>query len=85
MKYATECLSSEDGTLHVCRERGEWKLSKQRPSIRWCFKCRKRTRYRLWMFCPIGISYYGPSPCWKCDRCHEENDLFPGWSRTWDE
>ena len=79
------CLANDTGTLHICRVEGEWKKTKRRPRRRWCFTCRAYTIYELWLYCPTGLSWYGPTPAWKCRVCKKEDDLFPGWSRTWDE
>ncbi len=79
------CLTSEDGHIHVCRVDGEWTRSKRRARTRFCFGCRKRTMYRLWIFFPEPFSYYDPNFMWKCDQCKKELDLFPGMDRTWGE
>ena len=51
---------------------------------KWCFHC--RTRHEFWwvVMAPTGLSYYGP---------HVEihgvkrdcTDLFPGWTREWED
>jgi len=51
---------------------------------RWCFHCRCRHDFDWVVMVPDGPSYYGP---------HAEiqgvtpgcTDLFPGWSREWEE
>ena len=52
--------------------------------VKWCFCCRKRHEFWCVVYAPVGMSYYGPSLCIEGvkDGC---TDMFPGWTRTWDE
>lgn len=51
---------------------------------KWCFHCRKRHEFSWVVMAPDGPSYYGPhveiqgvkSDC---------TDLFPGWTREWED
>lgn len=76
------CLSSEDGTLHICRPNGEKRPARKRRRAFWCFSCRKRQMHTLMGFYPTEPSYYGPNFWWECPQCHGEYILFPG--TTWD-
>ena len=68
--------------LHVCRAHGEWKPVPNRRRKRfWCFGCRKHLLHTRMILDPGPESYYDPSWTWKCERCKEENVLFPG--REW--
>ena len=60
----------------------------QHGEVRWCFKCRKRRRFDYVVLSPTTETgwYWGPVPRIECAECHTSNgDLFPGWSREWEE
>ena len=60
--------------------------SRRSEGIKWCFHCRKRFEFERIVMVPDGLSYYGPEMSVECSNCHEiDSDLFPGWSRGWDE
>lgn len=58
--------------------------SRRSEGERWCFHCRKRHEFWWVVMVPDGPSYYGPT-------AHMEGigrdctDLFPGWTRGWEE
>lgn len=71
------------GTFAIC---GTRMIEHDRESMgeRWCFHCRKRHEFFSVLMVPDGPSYYDPhiSIDGPTDDC---TDLFPGWSRTWDD
>jgi hypothetical protein len=60
--------------------------AKRDDGIRWCFYCRKRVKFIRRVHVPTDpMSYYGPHVTLKCERGHEDGDLFPGRWREWTE
>lgn len=51
---------------------------------RWCFRHRRRHEFWHVVMAPAGLSYYGPHVeiRGEVDDC---TDLFPGWTREWEE
>lgn len=52
--------------------------------VKWCFTCRERHEFWWVVMAPVGLSYYGPHVEIQGTKrgC---SDLFPGWTREWDE
>lgn len=80
-KTADWCEVTEN--LAIC---GTHMVEYHRESLgeRWCFHHRKREEFFRVCYEPAGLSYYGPEaryegPTLAC------TDLFPGWTREWDE
>lgn len=60
--------------------------SRRSEGVKWCFACRRRCEMWWVVMVPAGPSYYGPTAHMECSGCGErESDLFPGWTRDWDE
>ena len=73
-------------TLHI--HHVPTKVIDERPDgePRWCFVCRKRTQFTFRVHAPTDpMSYYGPHGSIKCERGHNDGDLFPGRYREWRE
>lgn len=72
-----------DGNFAICGTRMK-ERSRESMGIRWCFHCRTRHEFFSVVMVPDGMSYYGPH--WEIhgvgDYC---TDLFPGWTRNWEE
>jgi hypothetical protein len=52
----------------------------------WCFYCRKWVEFTLRVHVPDDpMSYYGPHVSIKCERGHDDGDLFPGRYREWED
>jgi len=58
--------------------------SRRSEGVSWCFHCRKRHEFFRVVYVPDGLSYYGPSASIE-GITQECTDLFPGWSREWDD
>lgn len=58
--------------------------SRRSIGLRWCFHCRKRHEFWRVVMAPVGLSYYGPHVEFQ-GHGSDCTDLFPGWSREWDE
>lgn len=58
--------------------------SRRSLSERWCFRHRRREEFFHVVMAPDGLSYYGPHVEIRGPEsdCH---DLFPGWTREWEE
>jgi hypothetical protein len=73
----------DTGSLAICGTRMR-EHSRRSEGDRWCFHCRKRHEFFAVFMVPDGPSWYDPH--WSIDgigdRC---TDLFPGWSRTWED
>lgn len=77
------CIS--DGQFSMCGTRMK-EHSRTSEGVKWCFCCRKRVEFVRVVTVPDGPSYYGPNVTIKCTNCGaDDGDLFPGWSREWDE
>lgn len=52
---------------------------------RWCFRCRKRLPHDFVVMGdpPEVMSYYDPSPGYRCSGCGQDHTRFPGMERTW--
>lgn len=60
--------------------------SRRSEGVKWCFRCRTRVEFVRIVMVPDGPSYYGPSVHIECSKCGiYDGDLFPGWSREWEE
>lgn len=75
------------GNATVCIPNGQ--SHRVKPVKRWwswCFACRQYTWFDLWIFEPEPMSYYGPNLWRQCRECKgQDADLFPGWTRTYEE
>lgn len=80
---ATADWTVSDGTVTVCGTHMK-EHHRRSEGIRWCFHCRVRHEFWYVVSVPDGFSYYGPSVGIKGIKpgC---SDLFPGWTRTWEE
>lgn len=58
--------------------------SRKSEGIKWCFHCRTRHEFFFVVTVPDGMSYYGPSASIEGIK-RDCTDLFPGWSREWEE
>lgn len=80
-QWADWCES--DGSFAICGTRMR-EHSRRSEGIKWCFHCRKRHEFWFVVTVPDGLSYYGPN--YSIDGPTREcTDLFPGWSREWEE
>lgn len=52
--------------------------------VKWCFRCRVRHEFFHVVMAPVGLSYYGPHVEIHGVR-NDCSDLFPGWTREWEE
>jgi hypothetical protein len=79
------CHASQDGTLIVCIPRGRHIDTKERWPKRWCFHCRTRQCFQVWLFVDDS-PWYEPVPYAYCPNCKaHDSDLFPGHERTWED
>ena len=73
-------------TLHINWEPYETLSERPDGEVRWCFYCRKRVAFVRTIKRPVDpMSYYGPNATIKCERGHDDGDLFPGSYREWEE
>lgn len=80
-EWADWCEIGDD--IAICGTRMK-EASRKSVGERWCFHCRKRHNFDLVVRVPDGLSYYGPEP--SIDGIKGAcTDLFPGWSREWEE
>ena len=69
------------GNAIVCCPKTTEKRTEE-TAMRWCFQCRSRRVFRLFV---VFAEWYGPDGRWRCsqdptgERGH--TDLFPGWER----
>ena len=62
----------------------EREVSRKPDGVRWCFFCRLRVEFLLFVFTPVDeMSYYGPRAQVECHRGHVDGDCFPGTEREW--
>lgn len=54
-------------------------LREAREPERWCFRCRKRHAGTSVLLDYAEPSYYDPIWQYRCDGCHGDHRLFPGW------
>lgn len=77
---------ARETTVHLCytpmREYGRIHLGE-----RYCFHCRKRRTFTdVIMVSTDPMSYYGPTSKIVCDVCGQQDaDVFPGWSRSYED
>jgi len=71
------------GNVAICGTRMK-EHHRQSEGIKWCFHCRKRHEFFFVVMVPDGLSYYGPEGRIK-GVGSECTDLFPGWSREWED
>lgn len=71
------------GSLAICGTRMV-EDSRRTFGERWCFHCRERHEFWDVLMVPDGPSWYDPYRTVEgvTDGCC---DLFPGWSRTWED
>lgn len=81
VETADWCIT--DGNLAICGTHEE-EYKRESWGKRWCFHC--RTRHEFWWvaYAPVGLSYYGPRSFIEGVK-PDCTDLFPGWSREWEE
>ena len=80
-KWADWCEG--DGSFAICGTDME-EVHRKSEGVKWCFHC--RTRHEFWwvVMAPVGLSYYGPTG--SIDGIKPEcSDLFPGWTREWED
>lgn len=81
--WADWCGTDDDRGIAICGTRMS-EHGRKPLGERWCFHHRRRHDFYLVVMVPDGLSYYGPHA-----EIHGETtgctDLFPGWSREWDE
>lgn len=58
--------------------------SRTSRGTRWCFTHRKREEFFLVVYEEVEPSYWGPTAAIE-GPTSECRDLFPGWTREWDE
>jgi hypothetical protein len=80
-KWADWC--DGDDSLTICGTRMK-EVSRTSQGVKWCFHCRTRQEFFWVVSVPDGLSYYGPSGSVE-GPTNECTDLFPGWSREWDD
>jgi hypothetical protein len=74
-----------DGEITVSGTRMK-EHSRRSEGVKWCFRCRRRSVFQRVISAPDGLSYYGPSVWIECAHCKAvDGDLFPGWTREWNE
>ncbi len=72
-------------SIHIHRVPTRIVAAKPHGKERWCFVCRKRTRFTITTHVPNDpMSYYGPHWTVECAWRHIDGDLFPGRFREWD-
>jgi len=72
-----------EGDFAICGTRMK-EHSRRSQGDKWCFHCRKRHEFFWVVMVPDGPSYYGPNAGIE-GIGSECTDLFPGWTREWDE
>lgn len=72
-----------DGQVTICGTRMR-EHSRRSDGVKWCFHCRARHEFWFVVTVPDGLSYYGPSYSIRGIK-PECSDLFPGWSREWED
>lgn len=72
-----------DGQVSICGTRMK-EHSRTSMGQRWCFHHRRRHEFARVVMVPDGLSYYGPhiEIQGETDDC---TDLFPGWTREWED
>ncbi|MGC0144444.1 hypothetical protein [Pseudactinotalea sp. Z1732] len=80
-RWADWCTSGDGFAMSGTRMKEH---SRESMGDRWCFHHRRRHEFFWVVMAPDGLSYYGPHV-----EVHGETrdctDLFPGWTRTWEE
>lgn len=79
----TGCVG--DDSLTLCYGPPMRQIRRDELPERWCFTCRQRRPFLFLVTAPAVPSYYGPSASVRCDRGHDDGDLFPGRFREWSE
>ena len=59
---------------HVCGPHPDNFKATDEVEIKWCFLCRKRTVFRLYI---IDQEWYDPEPYWNCELCGMDGSRFP--------
>lgn len=75
-------------SIHIHREPLEETSRQKYGADRWCFRCRKKTRFDLVVLAPPAriLSYYGPAAHIECTVCRTQDaDCFPGTYREWSD
>lgn len=73
------------GNATICRGPATRREELRSYGERWCFSCRGRHEFRLFVDVPVEPSYYGPNPSVRCMNCNtNDGDCFPGTSREWE-
>ena len=80
-RWADWCESS--GGLSMSGTRMK-ERSRESMGDRWCFHHRRRHEFFWVVMVPDGLSYYGPHVEVRGET-RDCTDLFPGWTRTWEE
>jgi len=82
-EMADWCEQSEG--FAICGTRMK-EVRRESVGIKWCFACRKRAAFEFVVIAPDGLSYYGPEGYHECTNCKaRESDLFPGWTREYED
>ena len=68
------CLHVAPG-IYVCTGQNSKVTATEEYADKWCFKCRKRLRHRLYIH---TADYYDPEGSWDCPRCKTDSTRFPG-------
>lgn len=79
------CVSN--GPVIICYSGKQECIRRDLQGERWCFRCRKRREFFFEIWRDIDPeSYYGPNPSIVCGTCGlSDGDLFPGYSREWED
>ena len=83
-----EIVDQDDRVVgHVCDAGPYEEIHRESIGQRWCFECRKRTEYFYVVTAPTDpMSWYGPTPGYKCGSCGKDGYCFPGaWIEWGDE
>ena len=60
--------------------------SRTSEGVKWCFRHRGRAEFWRVLMVEVEPSYWGPILSIKCGECDAtDGDLFPGWTREWDD